>query len=69
MECLIFADIWASALPPFYKWRAKYGEIDVSMISRMKELEQEIRRLKKMYLENLTEESKDQGKSGQLAKG
>ena len=35
----------------FYKWRAKYGDIDVSMISRMKELEDENRRLKKMYLE------------------
>ena len=35
----------------FYKWRAKYGGMDVSMMSRMKELEEEIRRLKKMYLE------------------
>jgi putative transposase len=35
----------------FYKWRAKYGDIDVSTISRMKELEDENRRLKKMYLE------------------
>ena len=35
----------------FYKWRAKYGGMDVSMMSRMKELEDEIRRLKKMYLE------------------
>ena len=35
----------------FYKWRAKYGGIDVSMMSRMKELEEENRRLKKMYLE------------------
>ena len=34
----------------FYKWRAKYGGMDVSMMSRMKELE-ENRRLKKMYLE------------------
>lgn len=35
----------------FYKWRAKYGSLDVSMMSRMKELEDENRRLKKMYLE------------------
>ena len=35
----------------FYKWRAKYGCMDVSMMSRMKELEEENRRLKKMYLE------------------
>jgi putative transposase len=33
----------------YYKWRAKYGGIDVSTISRMKELEEENRRLKKMY--------------------
>jgi len=35
----------------FYKWRAKYGGMDVSMMSRMKEIEDENRRLKKMYLE------------------
>lgn len=35
----------------FYKWRAKYGGMDVSMISRMKELEGENHRLKKMYAE------------------
>ena len=35
----------------FYKWRAKYGGMDVSMMARMKELEDENRRLKKMYLE------------------
>ena len=35
----------------FYKWRAKYGGMDVSMMSRMNELEEENRCLKKMYLE------------------
>jgi putative transposase len=35
----------------FYKWRAKYGGMDTSMISRMKELEAENARLKKMYIE------------------
>ena len=35
----------------FYKWRSNYGGMDVSLISRMKELEEENRRLKKMYLE------------------
>jgi putative transposase len=35
----------------FYKWRAKYGGMNVSMISSMKELKEENRRLKKMYLE------------------
>ena len=35
----------------FYKWRAKFGGMDVSMMKRMKELEEENRRLKKMYAE------------------
>lgn len=35
----------------FYKWRAKYGGMDTSMIARMKELETENARLKKMYAE------------------
>jgi putative transposase len=32
----------------FYKWRAKYGGMDTSMITRLKELEAENSRLKKM---------------------
>ena len=35
----------------FYKWRAKYGGLDVPMMSRLKELEAENSRLKKMYAE------------------
>lgn len=35
----------------FYKWRAKYGGMDASMMKRLKELEDENRRLKKMYAE------------------
>lgn len=35
----------------FYKWRAKYGGMDASMMSRLKELEAENSRLKKMYAE------------------
>ena len=35
----------------FYKWRSKYGGMDTPMISRMKELELENARLKKMYAE------------------
>jgi len=35
----------------FYQWRAKYGGMDVSMMKRLKELEDENRRLKKMYAE------------------
>ena len=35
----------------FYKWRARYGGMDTSMMSRMKELEEENRRLRKMYMD------------------
>ncbi len=35
----------------FYKWRAKYGGMDASLMKRLKELEAENRRLKKMYAE------------------
>ena len=35
----------------FYNWRAKYGVMDASMMKRMKDLEEENRRLKKMYAE------------------
>lgn len=33
----------------FYKWRAKYGGMDASMMKRLKELEDENQRLKRMY--------------------
>lgn len=33
----------------FYKWRSKFGGMDASLMKRMKELEDENRRLKKMY--------------------
>jgi putative transposase len=35
----------------FYKWRSKYGGMDASMISDMKVMEDENRRLKKMFAE------------------
>ncbi len=35
----------------FYQWRSKYGGMDVSLIARMKELEAENARLRKMYVE------------------
>ena len=35
----------------FYKWRAKYGGLDLPMMTRLKELESENARLKKMYAE------------------
>ena len=35
----------------FYIWRSKYGGMDASMISQMKGIEDENRRLKKMFAE------------------
>ena len=35
----------------FYKWRAKFGGMDVSLLAKMKELEYEVRRLKKLYVD------------------
>ena len=34
-----------------YQWRSKYGGMDASMMRRLKELETENSRLKKMYAE------------------
>jgi putative transposase len=33
----------------FYKWKAKYSGLSVSELKRLKELEEENRRLKQMY--------------------
>ena len=33
----------------FYKWKAKYGGMSISEVKRMKELEEENSRLKRMY--------------------
>lgn len=33
----------------FYKWRAKFGGMDASLMARLKELEKENARLKRMY--------------------
>ena len=35
----------------FYNWRSKYGEMDASLISRMKSLAAENARIKRMYAE------------------
>lgn len=35
----------------FYKWRAKFGGMDASLMARLKELEAENAKLKKMYVE------------------
>ena len=36
----------------FYKWSSKFGGMDASLMARMRELEDENRRLKKMYAES-----------------
>ena len=35
----------------YYNWRAKYGGMDAAMLSEMKAMAEESRRLKKMYAE------------------
>lgn len=35
----------------FYNWKAKYGGMQVAEVKRLKDLEEENRRLKKMYAE------------------
>jgi len=51
----------------FYKWRAKFGGMDASMMKRLKELEEENRRLKKMYAEErLKAEIRQEALEGKL---
>jgi putative transposase len=35
--------------PTFYNWKSKYGGMDISQLRKLKELESENARLKKMY--------------------
>ena len=35
----------------FYKWRAKFGGMDASLITEMKDMAEQNRRLKRMYAE------------------
>jgi putative transposase len=45
----------------FYQWGSKFGGMDASLMKRMKELEDENRRLKKMYAEEkLTSDLRDE---------
>jgi len=39
----------------FYQWRRKYGGMEVSQLKRLKELEEENRRLKRMYADKAME--------------
>ena len=53
----------------FYKWRAKFGGMYASMMKRLKELEEENRRLKKMYAEErLKAEVRQEGLSRESCK-
>lgn len=35
--------------PTFYKWRKQYGGMEASQVKRLRDLEEENRRLKQMY--------------------
>ncbi len=51
----------------FYKWRAKFGGMDASLMKRLRELEEENRRLKKMYAEErLVAEIRKEALEGKL---
>tara|TARA_Y100001951_G_scaffold86580_1_gene77031 strand:- start:590 stop:736 length:147 start_codon:yes stop_codon:yes gene_type:complete len=39
----------------FYEWRAKFGDMDPSLMKRMKELEDESRRFKTKYADEKPE--------------
>ena len=41
----------AIGISTYYKWRSKYGGMEASDVRRLKELEDENRRLKQMYAE------------------
>jgi putative transposase len=41
--------------PPFYKWKAKFGGMDISEARRMKTLEEEDAKLKRMLADAILE--------------
>ncbi len=49
----------------FYKWKAKYGDMQVSDVKRLKELEDENGKLKKLLAETMLDNA---GLKGLLAK-
>jgi len=48
-RCRLMPQTWGGGNSTFYKWRAKYGGMEASEVHRLKELEEENRRLKQMY--------------------
>ena len=41
--------------PTFYKWKSKYGGLDVQQLSKMKELEKQLSQYKKIVAEQTLE--------------
>lgn len=39
------------SVPTYYKWKSRYGGMDVAELARVRELEQENAKLKRMYAE------------------
>lgn len=55
---LAMPDLWPEhgiTIPTFYRWRAKFGDRDPSMMSRIKELKDESRRLTRMFSEDCSQ--------------
>ncbi len=46
----------------FYKWKAKYGDMQVSEVKRLKELEDENGKLKKLQAESMLDNAGLKGK-------
>src|SRR3546814_9670369 len=44
------------SVPTYYKWKSKYGGLEASELRRVKDLEAENAKLKRMYAELRTEE-------------
>lgn len=40
------------SIASFYKWRSKYGGMDVALLSEMKVMAEKNKRLKRMYAES-----------------
>jgi len=51
----------------FYKWRAKFGGMDASLISELKAMAKENRRLKRMYAETSMQNASIEGALGKNA--
>ena len=52
----------------FYKWRSKYGGMDVAMLSEMKAMAEENKRLKRMYAESQMQNELLKGRSEKSGK-